>query len=84
MLGNAVFRLLSRSRDHVVSGTVRSSSALKLLPEELRGQIVSGVEIYDLDGLMKLFERVKPDVVVNCVGSLSSCQAQRTRSPQFP
>jgi dTDP-4-dehydrorhamnose reductase len=68
MLGNAVFRLLSRSRDHVVSGTVRSSSALKLLPEELRGQIVSGVEIYDLDGLTKLFERVKPDVVINCVG----------------
>ena len=68
MLGNAVFRLLSRSRDHVVSGTVRSSSALKLLPEELRGQIVSGVEIYDLDGLTKLFDRVKPDVVINCVG----------------
>jgi dTDP-4-dehydrorhamnose reductase len=34
----------------------------------LRGQIVNGVEIYDLDGLMRLFERVKPDVVINCVG----------------
>jgi dTDP-4-dehydrorhamnose reductase len=68
MLGNAVFRFFSCSRGHAATGTVRSSSALKLLPEELRGQIVSGVEIYDLDGLTKLFERVKPAVVINCVG----------------
>jgi len=68
MLGNAVFRFFSCSRGHAATGTVRSSSALNLLPEELRGQIVSGVEIYDLDGLMRLFERVKPDVVINCVG----------------
>ena len=68
MLGNAVFRFFSRSRDHAVTGTVRSSSALKLIPEELRAQVVSGVEIYDLDGLMRLFDRAKPDVVVNCVG----------------
>jgi dTDP-4-dehydrorhamnose reductase len=68
MLGNAVFRFFSCSRGHAATGTVRSSNALKLLPEELRGQIVSGVEIYDLDGLTKLFERVKPAVVINCVG----------------
>jgi dTDP-4-dehydrorhamnose reductase len=68
MLGNAIFRFFSCSRDHAVTGTVRSSSALELLPKELRGQIVGGVEIYDLDGLMRLFDRVKPHVVVNCVG----------------
>jgi dTDP-4-dehydrorhamnose reductase len=68
MLGNAVFRFFSCSRGHVATGTVRSSSALNLLPEELRGRIVNGVEIYDLDGLTRLFERVKPDVVINCVG----------------
>ena len=38
MLGNAVFRFLSRSRDHAVTGTVRSSSALSLLPEALHGR----------------------------------------------
>jgi dTDP-4-dehydrorhamnose reductase len=68
MLGNAVFRFFSCGRDHAVTGTVRSASALKLLPEELHGQVVTGVEIYDLDGLMKLFDRVRPHVVINCVG----------------
>jgi dTDP-4-dehydrorhamnose reductase len=68
MLGNAVFRFFSLSREHAVTGTVRTASALNLLPQELHGQIVSGVEIYDLDGLMRLFDRVKPDVVINCVG----------------
>jgi dTDP-4-dehydrorhamnose reductase len=68
MLGNAVFRFFSRSRDHAVTGTVRSSSALNLIPEELHARVVGGVEIYDLDGLMRLFDRAKPDVVINCVG----------------
>jgi dTDP-4-dehydrorhamnose reductase len=68
MLGNAVFRFLAGSRAHAVTGTVRSSGTLNLLPRELRGQIVSGVEIHDLDGLMRLFDRVNPHVVVNCVG----------------
>jgi dTDP-4-dehydrorhamnose reductase len=68
MLGNAIFRFFSCSRDCAVTGTVRSSSAMDLLPEELHGQIVSGVEIYDLDGLKRVVDRVKPDVVINCVG----------------
>lgn len=47
---------------------MRSSSALNLLPGELHGRILSGVEIHDLDGLLRLFDRTKPDVVINCVG----------------
>ncbi|MGO9514260.1 MAG: dTDP-4-dehydrorhamnose reductase family protein [Steroidobacteraceae bacterium] len=68
MLGNAVLRFFSRSPNYAVTGTVRSSNALHMLPEELHGQIVGGVEIHDLDGLMRLFDRAKPHIVVNCVG----------------
>lgn len=68
MLGNAVFRLLSRSPGHVVTGAVRSSKVPHMLPEELHGQIACGVDIHDIDALMRLFDRATPDVVVNCVG----------------
>jgi dTDP-4-dehydrorhamnose reductase len=68
MLGNAVFRFLSSSPGHAVTGSIRSSNAMALLPRELHGRIVSGVEMYDLEGLMRLFDRTLPDVVVNCVG----------------
>jgi dTDP-4-dehydrorhamnose reductase len=68
MLGNAVFRFFSRSPGYAPTGTVRSSAALDWLPETLRGQIESGIDIHDLDALMRLFDRSQPDVVINCVG----------------
>ena len=68
MLGNAVLRFFSRSPHYAVTGTVRSASALHMLPEELHGRIVGGVDSHDLDGLMRLFDRANPDVVINCVG----------------
>ena len=64
MLGNAVLRLLAGS----VVGSVRSSGALRLLPETLRPHIVTGVDVENHDGMVALFGRVRPDVVINCVG----------------
>ena len=68
MLGNAVFRFFSLSPGYVPTGTVRSSAALDRLPEALRGQIERGIDIHDLDALLRLFDRSKPHVVINCVG----------------
>jgi dTDP-4-dehydrorhamnose reductase len=68
MLGNAVLRLFSESPGYAVAGTVRSASSLDLLPQQLRGQIISGLDAANGDALAELLARVRPDVVVNCVG----------------
>jgi dTDP-4-dehydrorhamnose reductase len=67
MLGHTVLRYLAQSPGYSALGSVRSERARQLLPEGLRGQIVCAPSV-DTDSLVQLLDRVKPQVVVNCVG----------------
>ena len=68
MLGNAVLRLLGGSEGLEARGTVRSSAAARLLPEELREHLEVGIDVENPDSLASVLTRVRPDVVINCVG----------------
>ncbi|MCB1952442.1 MAG: SDR family oxidoreductase [Zoogloeaceae bacterium] len=68
MLGSAMYRTLSESADLEVWGSVRSSGAKRYFAESLRDRILAGVDMENMDSLSSLFERVRPQVVVNCVG----------------
>ena len=68
MLGNALFRYISSSSDYEVYGTVRSSANKGFFAPELRSNIISGVEVENHDSLAALFDSVRPEIVINCVG----------------
>lgn len=68
MLGNAVLRLFAQSAGYEVLGSARSTSALRLLPEDLSDRVVSGVDVENMDTLTSLFAKARPDVVINCIG----------------
>ena len=68
MLGSMVLRLFSNSPGYAVVGTVRSNRSLQLLPSALQSRIICGLDVLDSDALAQLFARVRPSVVVNCVG----------------
>lgn len=68
MLGNAVLRLFAQSTGYEVVASARSTSALRLLPEELSDRVICGVDVENMDGLTSLFAKVRPDVVINCIG----------------
>lgn len=68
MLGNAVFRLFAQSGGYEVVGSARSSSALQLLPPELSDRLICGVDVENMDSLISLFIKARPDVVINCIG----------------
>lgn len=68
MLGSAVFRVLTYSPCFSVYGSIRSLGALRLLPNDLRQNVVTGVDAENFDSLTRLFARVRPTVVINCVG----------------
>lgn len=68
MLGNAMFRVLSENAELVVYGTARSESSRRYFAENLRSQIVVGVNVENHDSLVKVFADVRPNIVVNCVG----------------
>jgi dTDP-4-dehydrorhamnose reductase len=67
MIGHVVLRYFAQSPGYSVVGSVRCAHDIGLLPESLRGQLVCGSDV-DTDGLVRLFDRVGPDVVVNCIG----------------
>ena len=68
MLGNAVLRAFIQDGVYSVVGSARSPSVLRLLPPEVRGHVICGVDVENTDSLMRLFVQVRPDVVINCIG----------------
>ena len=68
MLGNAVLRVLAQGDGYSVVGSARSTGVLRLLPAELREQVVCGVDVENTDSLVRLFTLARPDVVINCIG----------------
>lgn len=68
MLGNTVFRYLSKNRSDEVIGSARSSSVLRAFVPELASKIILGTDVENSDALAYLFARVKPNAVINCIG----------------
>lgn len=68
MLGNAVLRLFAQSEGYSVVGSARSAGVLRLLPPELREQVICGVDVENTDSLTRLFTLARPEVVINCIG----------------
>lgn len=68
MLGNAVFRVFDADIKHEVWGTLRSGVALRHFPQKNHARLIAGVDVLDHDALVSVLARVRPDVVINCVG----------------
>ncbi len=68
MLGNAVFRVFVADPAFETWGTLRSHNALQYFPQNSDAFLVSGVDVLDQDALVSVLAKVRPDVVINCVG----------------
>lgn len=68
MLGNAVFRVFSADADHETWGTLRGAGALRNFPSQAHEHLLTGIDVLDQDALVAVLSRVKPEVVINCVG----------------
>lgn len=68
MLGSAVFREFDGHAPHEVWGLVRNEAVLPYFSPAQQGRILAGVDVLDEAALRAAFERVRPDVVINCVG----------------
>ena len=68
MIGSAMFRVLSAKKEWQVWGTLRLGEAKSFFSGDQQDNLVSGVDVEKHDALVRIFARVKPDVVVNCIG----------------
>ena len=68
MIGSAMFRVLNAKKEWQVWGTLRSADRKRFFSGGQQDKLVSGVDVEKYDELVRVFARVKPDVVVNCIG----------------
>lgn len=68
MLGQAVFRTFAADDTHETWGTLRSGAALRHFPQDSHVRLLCGVDVLDQDALVAALGKVKPVVVINCVG----------------
>lgn len=68
MLGSAVFRAFDEHASHEVWGLLRNDSFLSYFSPLQQRRILIGVDVLDEVALCDAFERVRPEVVINCVG----------------
>jgi dTDP-4-dehydrorhamnose reductase len=74
MLGNAMMRVLAEKKDWEVHGTVRSAAACRLFDTADAGRLHVGVDVEQGDALTAVFAKVRPSLVVNCVGQVKQLQ----------
>lgn len=80
MLGNAMFRSMSKLPDALVSGSIRREDARKLFPPEHAARLVVIDDAEDIAQLARLLDAVAPDVVVNCIAVGRPAPADPLRS----
>jgi dTDP-4-dehydrorhamnose reductase len=68
MIGNAMIRVLSEKKDWQVFGTLRSEQAKRFFSPAIAERLVTGVDVENHDVLARVFGRVRPDAVINCIG----------------
>lgn len=68
MLGNATLRILSETVELQVFGTARSEGVKRWFAPDIAARMIVGVDVEKHDALIEVFTRIRPDVVINCVG----------------
>ncbi|CAG9180222.1 dTDP-4-dehydrorhamnose reductase family protein [Cupriavidus pinatubonensis] len=68
MLGSAMFRVLSEMPGYEVFGTIRSQQAKRHFAPAIAANLLVGYDVENHDSLVRLFDCVRPKVVVNCIG----------------
>jgi dTDP-4-dehydrorhamnose reductase len=69
LLGNAMVRVLACSPSLSVVGTVRGAAVVARLHGVANVRLLDGVNVDRFDDLQAVFDQVRPDVVVNCIGA---------------
>lgn len=69
MLGHVVLRWFAPLSGYEVVGAVRTAEAASELRQRVpEAEVVDGVDAARLGSLRLLFDQIKPDVVINCIG----------------
>lgn len=68
MLGSTLFRAFSHDPALETYGTMRDTAGARHFPKSLHGNLIPNIMLEAENGPLTVFERARPDIVINCVG----------------
>ena len=68
MLGNTLMNYFIKNPKFNVYGTARSEESVEKLHSSIKSRLIFGIDIDQEDIITSLFDDIKPDVVINCIG----------------
>ncbi|CAK6514739.1 dTDP-4-dehydrorhamnose reductase family protein [Rickettsia helvetica] len=68
MLGNSICRFLSSDKKFDIFATARNNSARSYFSKDLSDKLITNVDVENHDSLVEVFNKTKPDIVINCIG----------------
>lgn len=68
MIGSAIFRVLGNDNSFEVYGSIRSKDLKVFFRSDLNQRLVICSDILDQTQLVRLFSKIMPNVVINCIG----------------
>ncbi|KIJ89167.1 dTDP-4-dehydrorhamnose reductase family protein [Rickettsia asembonensis] len=68
MLGNSMFRFLSQDSKFDVYATARNNSTHSYFSKDLSDKLITNVDVENHDSLVEVFNKAKPEIVINCIG----------------
>lgn len=77
MIGNALFRVLSRSVYLEVFGTLRSENGKRFFSADIAKNLVCNVDVSNHDATLQIIVGLRPEVVINCIGITKHLQASK-------
>lgn len=84
MLGSVVFKQLVEDDRYEVRGTLRSPGGLKYFTQQQQDHLIPNVDVLNSDDLIVLLSKVKPDVVINCVGLIKQFSSAKDPLAALP
>jgi dTDP-4-dehydrorhamnose reductase len=75
MLGHTLFKSLSKDSQLQIFGTARTKMAKTYFTKELTKRVLVNVDLESDQSLLAVFNKVKPDVIINCVGLIKQVGA---------
>lgn len=84
MIGSTIIRVIAESRDLSICGTVRSEIVKQFFAPEIAENILTNIDVTNHDTLVNVFEKVRPDVVINCAGLTKHIQGSDVPTKAIP
>jgi dTDP-4-dehydrorhamnose reductase len=68
MIGSTVLRVLSEKKDWDVFGSVRDQRVMRFFTPNVAEHLLFGVDVENSDSLIRVFDSIRPEIVINCAG----------------